>query len=310
VFSSPVIHRFTGQAAASAWDNPLNEDIMPATILALLAALSFALGSVLQQKGTLETDAAEGDPRFLKEILRKRVWLVGGSLQIAGWVLQAAALDYGSLAVVQSLCALSLVFALPLGARITNQHIGQRSIIGALATLLGIIAFVAVGQPQGGTSQPAAIDWIISIVLIAGLVILLWQSAGRRRGALAAAMFATAAGLSYAFQAAVTKLFVSLIGSGVLTLLASWTTYALVLSALVGFAMQQSALKTGFLAPAMAASNATTLILSVLLGVIVFGESLSNGQGRLPPALLGLVLAVAGVVLLAFPDQERSPGQA
>jgi len=41
-------------------------------ILALLAALSFALGSVLQQKGTLETDAAEGDPRFLKEILRKQ----------------------------------------------------------------------------------------------------------------------------------------------------------------------------------------------------------------------------------------------
>src|SRR5512135_670328 len=99
-------------------------------LLALLAALSFALGSVLQQKGTLETKAGEGDPNFLKEILRKPVWLIGGSLQIAGWVLQAAALNEGSLAVVQSLCALSLVFALPLGRRITNQQVGRRSIIG------------------------------------------------------------------------------------------------------------------------------------------------------------------------------------
>jgi hypothetical protein len=43
---------------------------------------------------------------------------------------------------VQSLCALSLVFALPLGARLTNQYIGRRSIIGACATLIGIVLFI------------------------------------------------------------------------------------------------------------------------------------------------------------------------
>ena len=117
-------------------------------------------------------------------------------------------------------------------------------------------------------------------------------------------MFATAAGLSYAFQAAVTKVFVTLLGNGAAALLATWTTYALIISALVGFAMQQSALKTGFLAPAMAASNATTLIMSVFLGVIVFQETLSKGQGRLSPALIGLALAVVGVVMLAFPDPK------
>jgi drug/metabolite transporter (DMT)-like permease len=246
----------------------------------------------------------------LGEILHKPIWLIGGTLQITGWVLQAAALNNGSLAVVQSLCALSLVIALPLGARITNQRVGRRSVIGAVATLIGIIAFVAVGQPQGSTSQPTTSDWLVSVALIAGLIILLAQSANRRRGAFAAAMFATAAGLSYAFQAAVTKVFVTLLGSGILVLLSSWTIYALILSALVGFALQQSALKTGFLAPAMAASNATTLIVSVLLGITVFNETLSNGQGRLFPAIIGLVLAVVGVVLLAFPEQELASEQA
>jgi hypothetical protein len=264
---------------------------MSASILALLAAFSFALGTVLQQRGTLQTSAAEGDPRFLGEIIRKPVWLMGGSLQILGWVLQAV--------------ALSLVFALPLGARITNQQVGRRSIIGACITLVGIISFVALGQPQGGTSEPTATAWWTSGLIIGGLMLLLGKLAYQRHGAVAAALFATAAGLSYAFQAAVTKVFMSQLGYGVAALLSSWTTYALILSALAGFALQQSALKTGFLAPAMAASNASTLTMSVLLGVTLFGESISNGQGRMLPAVISLALAVFGVILLASPE----PGQ-
>ena len=72
--------------------------------------------------------------------------------------------------------------------------------------------------------------------------------------------------------------------------------------------LQQSALKTSFLAPAMAASNATTLVISVLLGVAVFDETLSNGGGRMAPALIGLALAVVGVMMLARPtDDDAAP---
>lgn len=49
----------------------------------------------------------------------------------------------------------------------------------------------------------------------------------------------------------------------------------------------------------MASSNAVTLFGSVVLGVSVFGEKLSSGQGRLAPALLGLAVALVGIVLLA-----------
>ena len=275
---------------------------MTAYVLAVLSAFSFALGSVLQQRGTLQTSAAEGDPRFLAEIIRKPVWLIGGLLQVCGWVLQAAALNRGSLVVVQSLCALSLVFALPLGVRLTNQRVGRRSIIGACATFFGIVFFVAVGQPQGGTSQPEEKAWWVSGLIIVALMLLLAVQARRRRGAVAAALFATAAGLGFAFQAAVTKVFMTQIGYGLSAILSTWTTYALIASALAGFVLQQSALKTGFLAPAMAASNVATLVMSVLLGVTVFQETLSNGQDRLIPALIGLALAIVGVVLLASPE--------
>jgi drug/metabolite transporter (DMT)-like permease len=172
--------------------------------LALLAALSFALGSVLQQRGTLQTAAPEGDPRFLAEIIRKPVWLFGGLMQVLGWIMQAAALEDGSLVLVQSLISLSLVFALPLGVRFTNQHVGRRSIIGACLTLLGIITFVAMGQPQSTSQQqplPGGHQYCSSLP---GWN-LTWQAhAGE---AISATLFATAAGLGFAFQAAVTKVF-------------------------------------------------------------------------------------------------------
>lgn len=281
---------------------------MSANILALLAAFSVALGMTLQQKGTLETKAQEGDPRFLLEILRKPIWLLGGVCQILGWVLQAIALDKGSLVVVQSLMTLSLVFALPLGARLTGQYVGRRSIIGASVTLLGIIALLVLGQPQGGISSPAAPACLLAGLILGGVMALLAWAGRRRRGPAAAALFGVAAGISYGYQSAATKVFVTLIGSGPAAILASWTPYALIASALAGFALQQSSLKTGFLAPAMAATNAAILVTSVLLGVVLFQETLSQGTGRLPPAVFGLALAVVGVALLASPD--RKPAEA
>jgi drug/metabolite transporter (DMT)-like permease len=235
--------------------------------------------------------------------------LCGAGLQACGWVLQAAALDRGTLLVVQSLCALSLVFALPLGVRLTGQHVNRRSIAGAAATVAGVVLFIAVGQPAGGTSRPPASAWWTSGVVIGVVMAFLAGVARRRRGGVAAAVFATAAGLGFAFQAAVTKVFVTELGNGVAGLLASWTTYVLILSALAGFVLQQSALKTGSLAPAIAASNASTLVASVVLGVVIFEESLSGG-GRLVVAILGLVLAAVGVVLLAVPPRSKSPSAA
>jgi drug/metabolite transporter (DMT)-like permease len=274
-------------------------------VLGLLAAFAFALGLVLQQRGTLQTSAPEGDPRFLAEIIRKPVWIIGGVLVLTGWVLQAAALNYGSLVLVQSLMALSLVFALPLGARLSGQHVGRRAVIGAVTTLVGIVLLVAIGQPQGGISEPAAAAWWISGLIIVVVVLLLAWLARRRRGAVAAALFAASAGTCFAFQAAVTKVFVTELGNGG-GIFSSWPVYVLIISAVVGFVLQQSALKTGFLAPAMGALNAATLAVSVILGVTVFQETLSAGRGRLSPAIIGLVIAIIGVLILASVPPGRS----
>ena len=275
-------------------------------LLALVAASAFAAGSVFQQKGTLSTSDEEGRPSFLVQILREPVWLAGAVLQGAGWVLQAVALDHGPLVVVQSITTLSLVFALPLGARLTGQVITTRVVAGAAAVVVGIVLFLSAGSPKGGTTTPAATAWwsacVTTLVLVGAASL-----AGRRRtGAPRALLFGAAAGFGFGLQTAVTKQFVTVVGHGLGAVLGSWTIYVLIASALSGFVLQQSALKTGVLAPALASSNAVTLFAGVVLGVTVFGERLARGDGRLVPALVGLGAALVGVAALAGAPQPES----
>jgi drug/metabolite transporter (DMT)-like permease len=281
-------------------------------VIAFLAAVAFAFGSVLQQKGTLEAPATDDDARFLAQIIRRPVWLAGAVCQASGWVLQAIALDTGSLIVVQSITTLSLVIALPLGKRFTGQQVSRRIWTGAAAVVAGIVLFLSVGSPAGGTSTPPASAWWSAGIAAMVLVALLGNLGRHRKGAPKALLFGSAAGVAFAMQSAVTKVFVTVIGQGFSAVLSSWTVYVLIASALVGFVLQQSSLRTGVLAPAMASSNAVTLFGSVAFGASVFGESLSSGGARLAPAVIGLAVALVGIVLLSAAqppqDPEGNPG--
>ncbi len=277
-------------------------------LLALLGAFAFALGTVLQQKGAMESPAGENDPRFLIEVLKRPIWLMGGGLQAAGWILQAAALDRGSLVVVQSITSTSLVIALPLGAHFTNQQISRRVVGGAVAIMIGIVLFIAVGSTEKGISHPSATAWWSAGIGAAVVIGLLAWLGFARSGAVRAMLLGSAAGVGFALQATVTKEFTTTLGNGLGALLAGWEIYVLIASAIVGLVLQQSALKTGVLAPAMASSNAVTLFASILFGVTVFNERLAKGDGRLLPAAIGLGVALVGIVLLAG-DKATVPNE-
>jgi drug/metabolite transporter (DMT)-like permease len=277
--------------------------------LATLAAVAFAFGTVLQQRGNLDTASGENDPRFLVEVVQKPIWLLGLLCQIAGWILQAVALDRGPLIVVQCLTVTSLVIALPLGIWLTDQRIGGREWLGALMVLAGLMIFLWGGAPSGGTAHPASSTWWAACLGTLVLVAILALSGVRLTGARKALIWGSAAGFAFGLQATVTKLFVGEVGHGVLRLLTEWPVYVLILSAIIGFVLTQGALKTGVLAPAMASSNAITLFSSVVLGITVYGEKLSGTETHHQVwAALGLALALAGVGLLGGSEAPAPSG--
>ena len=119
--------------------------------LALVAALLFAFGTVLQQKEAQEvSDSDARKAGFLLRLARRPVWLAGMAADGVGYGAQAAALGIGRIVVVQPLLATTVVFALPLGARILGQPIRRRDVLAALAVTAGLGVFLVVADPQGG----------------------------------------------------------------------------------------------------------------------------------------------------------------
>ena len=98
-----------------------------ASILALVAAFFFALAAALQQKGALNLpEISLRHPGSLARLIGQTMWIIGTLALFTGYLFQAAALDRGRLAIVQPLLVLTVVFALPLGYVLTNQHVGRR----------------------------------------------------------------------------------------------------------------------------------------------------------------------------------------
>ena len=104
-----------------------------------------------------------------------------------------------------------------------------------------------------------------------------------RRPAARAAFFGTAAGILFGFQAAVTKVFTQVVPDGLGAILHNWSTYALIVSALVGFYFAQVSLQAGVLAPAVATTNVANPTTSIVLGAGRLrggaGAELGRGSG-------------------------------
>jgi drug/metabolite transporter (DMT)-like permease len=275
-------------------------------VLSLLAATAFALGTVLQQKGTLAGDSGSSSGlRFLAGLFRRPVWLLGGLVTAVGAVCQTLALRTGSLAAVQAMATLSLVIALPLGRWLTQQQVTPVVWAGACATTAGVVLFVGFGSPQAGTSTPGTGAWVLAFGVSAVLAVVLYRAASNRTGRpqAQAVLLGGTAGLAFGLASALAKALTSEFAGGLTAVLTSWETYGLVAAGLAGLATGQAALRTGALAPAMAATNSVTLLSTVVLGLTVFGESFASGH--MVAVVSGLAVTLFGILLLS-----RAPGNA
>jgi uncharacterized membrane protein len=285
-----------------------------AATLALIAAFLFAVAATLQQKGALNLDGVSlANPKSLVQLVGQRMWLFGTAALLVGYVLQAAALDRGRLAVIQPLLVTTIVFALPLGWWLTNQHVGRREVVGAAVIILGLGAFTIFGDPAGGKDNAPNDEWALAIVVL-GLIcaVLLLVSRGGTPTTIAA-VYGSVAGILFGLSAALTKPTVELLHEGVGTMLSHWECYALAVAGVLGFVLQQVSLGTGRLAPSVATVSVVNPVVGVLLGILIFDERFSRPTWHVVVAIISLLLALGGAVLISLasrPGPEPGPGEA
>ena len=290
-----------------------------ADLLALIAAACFALAATLQQKGALDVgDVSLKHPKSLLKLAGQRMWLYGSGVLLVGYVFQAAALDRGRLSVVQPLLVTTIVFALPLGYWLTGQHVGRREIVGAGVVVVGLILFTVLGDPAGGKGNAPADEWAIATAIVSVLSVLLVILGGRGASARKAGTYGAAAGLLYGLSASLCKPTVEILdASGVGTMLSSWEFYAFATAGIIAFVVQQVSLGTGRLAPSVATTSVMNPIVSVLIGIVLLDETLSEPTWHKVVAWVGLGVALGGAVVISMarepdgePDRARPEGPA
>ena len=278
-----------------------------AAALALMAAFLFALAATLQQKGALNIAGVSlAKPMSLVRLLGQSMWLLGTGALLVGYVLQAAALDRGRRAVIQPLLVVTVVFALPLGWLLTNQRVGRREVGGAGVIVFGLALFTIYGDPAGGKDNAPNGEWAIVIAVLSLLCAVLLVLG--RHGSLTrtAAVYGSVAGILFGLSAALTKPTIEQLHEGVGVMLSHWHCYALAVAGVLGFVLQQVSLGTGRLAPSVATVSVCNPLVGVLLGIAIFDERLSRPLWHVVAAVIGLVLALGGAVLISLASQPSA----
>lgn len=280
-----------------------------AGLLALVAAFLFAVAATLQQKGALDLGVSADSARSLVRLVESRWWLVGTGALLCGYAVQAVALDHGRLAIIQPLLVTTVVFALPLGYFVTEQEVGRREVVGACVTVLGLAFFAIFGKPAGGSENAPNDEWAIALGTIAVVCAILFSLGRKGTGPRKAAMFGIVSGILFGTSACLVKPSLDLLHQSVADVLSHWELYAMALTGIAAFVLQQVSLSTGFLATSVATVSVANPIVSVLIGVLLFDERLARPPWHIVVAVGGLALAMAGAVSISIARERRGePG--
>ena len=269
-------------------------------VLALGAAFANALISVFQRKG-IETAPASSTLRLslITYALRRGIWLAGFALMIVSFLLQALALHLGRLSEVQPILTTELVFLVAVLAAWFGFTITRREWLGALALTGGLAGFLAFADPVDGTLSPPLWEWAVAGGACSGAIAVAVLLALRGPRWWRAAMFGTAASISFAFTAACTKVVSGFAASDVAGLYRHWQTYALACFGALAVFLAQNAIHAG---PIVASQSTVVLVdpvASILIGVGLFGDNLRTSGAWGPLEALSLLVMAAGAVLLA-----------
>ncbi|CAM5614697.1 MULTISPECIES: hypothetical protein [Streptomyces] len=258
--------------------------------LSLVSAVAYALAAVAQER-LASRSAGTG----LLRLLGTGAWWSAVGLNAAAALLHVVALKYGPLTVVQPLGALTLVAAVPLGARAAGRRVSALEWRGTALTLLGLAALLVTASGPA----PARVLSLTEALVVAGTTaaaIGLLSRPGARPGLRHATASGFASGVASALTQTVTVAATDrsgpVLSTGVIVVAVLVAAFAV-----GGLLLSQTAYRGGLGAP-LAVVTLTNPVAAAVIGLTLLGQGLQGGAAGVLLALAGAGLASWGVVLL------------
>lgn len=266
-----------------------------AVIFALASALTIAWGTVVRHRiaGEAALDGTlKGSP--LINAIRRPLWWAGTGTALIGYGFQIVALAFGTLLVVQPILVLSMMFTLPLAARYDGRRMRAHELFWALILSVAVAVLVLLGRPLAGDPHPPWDRWLwafgAGVLVLGGISVFAEFLKGPPR----ALALGIVTGALFGYVAVLSKAFVDItVNQGALAAILNWETYALILGATLGTAVQQYSFNAGALRHSLPAMTVTEPIVAFSLGYAVLREQFQVAS------VLGwsfMALALAGMI--------------
>jgi drug/metabolite transporter (DMT)-like permease len=242
------------------------------------------------------------------QLLRDRRWWLGSLVAAVGFALQAAALGLGSVLLVQALLVTSLLFALPINARLTHQRVTRWAWTWAVLLAGSVAVIVTVGNPTAGQSRASLETWTAVIVVLGPALALCVIGARMWSGPAKAVLLGVVSGALWGVFAVLTKGVVDRLDDGIGPLLRTPELYAWAAVAVAGTAWQQFSFRAGSLTASLPTMTVVEPVVASVLGVVLLGEALRPGDAGWVTLTVAVVVMVVATAALARGEAVRAGG--
>jgi drug/metabolite transporter (DMT)-like permease len=271
-----------------------------AALLALGAAFFIAVGDVIHQRSAHDvTDEPVSHTELFMRLLRDGQWWLGSGVAAAGFALQAAALGLGSVLLVQAMLVTSLLFALPISARLSHRPVTRWEWTWAALLAAAVAIIVTVGNPTAGHSRASLETWTAVIAVLGPALVLCVVGARIWSGPVSAVLLALVSGALWGVFAVLTKGVVDRLDHGLWALLRTPELYVWALVGIAGTAWQQSSFRAGSLTASLPTMTVAEPVVGSALGIVVLGETLRPGDAGWLTLIIAVAVMVVSTVALA-----------
>ena len=283
--------------------------VLLAVLTAFASACGFAVATSFQHHASGRTpDSARSLVRVFLHLVSQPMWLAGASLGVLALVLHAAALNMGTLAVVQPVMVSGIVVALPIRAALSRHLPSMRELRSVGLTACGLAVFLVTADPAPTRFRPETLPFalVATGALVASVVIASPGSRGRPHGSQALRL-GVASGILFGLTAALLKLIaVDVSDGGLRSLLTSWPLVALICLGAVGTAFNQRAYRIAALSASMPVLSVVEVIVALTLGAVLFGEAPAHSPAAVLAQVAALGCIATGLWLVARSSVQSS----
>jgi hypothetical protein len=275
-------------------------------LLALATALTSIVGFLYKHRGAVDAPAVEWRRPVSSSIalFRSRWYVIGIVVAMGSWGFHVGALALAPISLVQSVIAGGLVLLTVVADRAFGFEVTRREWVGVACTAAGLAFLAATLQ---GAGDGAHADWgaaRLAVYTGAATVIgsLLLPVAGRmRRRGREGTLLAASAGLLWGASDISIKALSGRLGDLGAGVLVHPLALVILLLSLYGLLVSARSLQIGHAVPVIAVTSATTNVLTIAAGPVVFGEPMPAGGLGVAARLLAFALVVGAAALTPPP---------